>query len=90
MNNEILKKVAKLGVLARKNCITKLDYTLLLTDKRYANSLLSELEMCHDEQLLTLCLSLKVELGVLPSTLPPKTATPVLREQPRYLYSLRG
>ncbi len=49
MDNEILKKVAKLGVLARKQGVTKLDFNRLLTDGAYANQLLSHLESFDDE-----------------------------------------
>lgn len=90
MDNEILKKVAKLGVLARKNGASKLDYNRLLTDKAYANLLLSELEACNDEDMLLLCLSLKVDLGVLPSQLQTVTNKPEPEGKTRYLYSSRG
>lgn len=90
VDNEILKKVAKLGVLARKNGTTKLDYNRLLTDKAYANQLLSELEACNDEDLLLLCLSLKVDLGILPGSLPMPTDKTVVPESTRYMFSSRG
>jgi hypothetical protein len=90
VDNEILKKVAKLGVLARKHGTTKLDFNRLLTDRSYANQLLSELEASNDEELLLLCLNLKVDFGILPSTLSERQIKPAAMESTRYLYSTRG
>lgn len=90
VDNEILKKVAKLGVLARKNGTTKLEYNRLLTDRAYANQLLSELETCNDEDLLLLCLSLKVDLGILPGNLQMPAIKPLVDEKTRYMFSSRG
>ena len=90
MDNEILKKVAKLGVLARKNGTTKLDYNRLLTDRAYANQLLSELEACNDEDLLLLCLNLKVDLGILSGNLQMPASKAVVDDKTRYLFSSRG
>jgi len=90
VDNEILKKVAKLGVLARKNGIIKLDYNRLLTDSAYANQLLSELEGSNDEDLLLLCLSLKVDLGILPGSLTKTLVKPKDEDKTRYLFSSRG
>lgn len=90
MDNEILKKVAKLGVLARKNGMGKLDYNRLLTDSAYANQLLSELEGSNDEELLLLCLSLKVDLVILPGSLHQPEAKTKVEDNTRYLFSSRG
>jgi hypothetical protein len=90
VDNEVLKKVAKLGVLARKNGVVKLDYNRLLTDRGYANQLLSELEANNDEDLLLLCLSLKVDLGILPGNFQTPSAQPISSDQTRYLFSSRG
>ncbi len=89
MNNEILKKVAKLGVLARKQGKTKIEFNRLMTDRAYADMLLSELEASDDEELLLLCLNLKVDFGILANPVgrePVKISAP---EQTRYLHTLR-
>lgn len=90
MDNEILKKVAKLGVLARKQGTTGLDFNRLLTDRLYADHLLSGLEASSDEELLLLCLSLKVDFGILPGTVEVRSAKADANGSTRYLYSSRG
>lgn len=90
MDNEVLIKVAKLGVLARKQGTTKLDFNRLLTDKVYANQLLSELENCDDGELLLLCLSLKQDFGILPTFANGKAVPAVDVNSTRYVFSTRG
>jgi|AOMQ01.1.fsa_nt_gi hypothetical protein len=90
VDNEILKKVAKLGVLARKQGTIKLDFNRLLTDRSYANQLLSELEGSNDEDLVLLCLSLKVDFGILPATLDTRSIKFAESGPTRYIYSTRG
>ncbi len=90
MDNEILKKVAKLGVMARKQGVIKVDFNRLLTDGAYANQLLSHLETFDDEDLLLLCLNLKVDLGILPDSVTKKQSQPVETSSTKYLYSSRG
>lgn len=90
MDNEILKKVAKLGVLARKHGTVKLDFNRLLTDNLYADQLLSSLEASNDEELLLLCLSLKVDFGILPGTVLSKQTKVIPTESTRYVYGPRG
>lgn len=90
MDNEVLKKVAKLGVLARKHGTFKIDFNRLLTEKFYADQLLSELENCNDEELLLLCLSIKVDLGVLPSSDGNKPNKSAPTDSSRYVFSTRG
>lgn len=90
MDNEILKKVAKLGILARKQGTTKLDFNRLLTDSAYANLMLSELERCDDEELLLLCLSLKQDLGLLSNMLGNSPKPAAVTNSTRYMFSTRG
>jgi hypothetical protein len=90
VDNEILKKVAKLGVLARKQGTIKLDFNRLLTDRSYANQLLSELEGSNDEDLVLLCLSLKVDFGILPATFETRSVKFAEVSPTRYVYSPRG
>ena len=90
MDNEILKKVAKLGVLARKHGTTGLDFNRLLTDRAYADQVLSALEASNDEDLLLLCLSLKVDFGILPEHLDARPAREQTTSSTRHLYSSRG
>ena len=90
VDNEILKKVAKLGVLARKQGTIKLDFNRLLTDRSYANQLLSELEGSNDEDLVLLCLSLKVDFGILPATFETRSVKFAETGPTRYVYSPRG
>lgn len=90
VDNEILKKVAKLGVLARKQGTIKLDFNRLLTDRSYANQLLSELEGSNDEDLVLLCLSLKVDFGILPAALETRSIKFAETGPTRYIYSTRG
>ena len=90
VDNEILKKVAKLGVLARKQGTIKLDFNRLLTDRSYANQLLSELEGSNDEDLVLLCLSLQIDFGILPATLETRSIKFAETSPTRYVYSPRG
>jgi hypothetical protein len=89
MDNEVLKKVAKLGVLARKQGQGKIDFSRLLTDQDYANQLLNILETYNDEELLLLCLSLKVDLGILPRNLVREPAQTRKTDSQKYVNTLR-
>jgi hypothetical protein len=89
MDNEVLKKVAKLGVLARKQGSVKIDFSRLLTDHDYANQLLNQLEAYNDEELLLLCLKLKVDLGILPRNLGSESSKTEKNETKRYVNTLR-
>jgi hypothetical protein len=89
MDNEVLKKVAKLGVLARKQGSGKIDFNRLLTDLVYANLLLTQLETYNDEELLLLCLTLKVDLGILPNKLMRESGKTEKTDTMRYVNTLR-
>lgn len=90
MDNDILKRVAKLGVLARKAGVCGIDFNRLLTERAYANELLSTLEANGDEDLLMLCLQLKRDLGVLPAVTAAQKPSGATADPARYLYSSRG
>lgn len=90
VDNETLKKVAKLGVLARKHGTTKVDFNRLLTDRGYADQLLTVLEASNDEDLVLLCLSLKVDFGIFPDVVEARPVKSATTSSTRYLYSSRG
>jgi hypothetical protein len=89
MDNEVLKKVAKLGILARKQGTVKIDFSRLLTDKDYADQLLNQLEAYNNEELLLLCLTLKVDLGILPRNLASGSDKTEKTDTKRYVNTLR-
>ena len=72
MDNELLKKLAHLKILLKRNGIA-VDITQLIAVPAYARDLLTQAEELDSEEIVVLALDLKDKLGLL--TPPPAAST---------------
>jgi hypothetical protein len=73
MDNELLKKLAHLKILLKRNGGIAVDITQLIADPAYARDLLTKAEEIDSEEIVLLALDLKDKLGLL--KLPPAQPT---------------
>jgi hypothetical protein len=73
MDNELLKKLAHLKILLKRNGGIAVDITQLIADPAYARDLLTKAEEIDSEEIVLLALDLKDKLGLL--TPPPAAST---------------
>jgi hypothetical protein len=99
MDNDLLKKLAHLKILLKRNGGIAVDITQLVNDRSYARSVLTQAEDCDAEEIVLLALELKDKLGLLraPSPKPaivPAKAEEVVKEKPKadakYIFGTRG
>jgi hypothetical protein len=102
MDQELLKELAHFKVMLKKQTGLSADISKLMTDKAYGLSTLSAAEECDDVDLITLALTLKSKLGLLPqpraqSAAPAPAPAPAAKPEPepekpkgKYVFGTRG
>ena len=75
MDNELLKKLAHLKILLKRNGGIAVDITQLIADRAYARDLLTKAEDMDSEEIVLLALDLKDKLGLL-APLPASSTAP--------------
>lgn len=76
MDNELLKKLAHLKILLKRNGGIAVDITQLIADPAYARDILTKAEEVDSEEIVLLALDLKDKLGLLTPPPAPPTAAP--------------
>ena len=99
MDSDLLKKLAHLKILLKRNGGIAVDITQLVNDRSYARSILTQAEDSDAEEIVLLALELKDKLGLLRATPPKPVIAPaktedVAKEKPKtaakYLFGTRG
>jgi hypothetical protein len=97
MDQELLKELAHLKMLLKKQNGTSVDLGKLLSDKTYAAEVLGVAEETDNPPLVMLAIDLKARLGLIPDapTNAPAAAAPAPEDpdkppQKKYVFGTRG
>lgn len=74
INRELIKNIARLAVLVKKISAEPLEIARFFNELNYAKLRLAEFEQIIDEEMMTLCLTIRAQLGLISPA--PVTATP--------------
>jgi len=65
INRELIKNIARLAVLVQKTAAEPLEIARFFNELNYAKVRLAEFEQIIDEEMMTLCLTIRAQLGLM-------------------------